>query len=427
VIVGSRPLVATAYELDPQLGSDAYNGEGQGYMHDIYLPSVRNWGANGNPTLYVQNPCCAAGQFEIKYYNSGGTMVASQALALPAFGSAAVQPAAVLPGGFEGSVTITSNQFPAAVMRSVTTNGPVNTTALYAGTQYPDQRLHFPVVHSRSANGSGQDTAFSVQNASSSSPITIWVTLNDDSGTGVYSNNAITIQPRGLWSASTSSLPGVPAGFSGTAEVLWPWPNGWSQGFPLLATALDLDTPPSLGSSYRGITSRSQYWAVTPYTPDQLLEGIYANHWAGVLAWSYYDHGTGMWDDFQAAMTVFDAAHPADVRIGHTVYTPVPTPANSATVTALAATNTPVYGNGQTATAVAQQTGTPQPPCTSCTITFSDVPPGSAFYDFVRCLACRDIISGYPDNTFRPNSPVTRGQLSKIVSNSAGFSDPAGS
>jgi hypothetical protein len=49
---------------------------------------------------------------------------------------------------------------------------------------------------------------------------------------------------------------------------------------------------------------------------------------------------------------------------------------------------------------------------------------GSTFYDFVRCLACRGIINGYADGTFRPNNLVTRGQLSKIVSNAAGFIDP---
>jgi N-acetylmuramoyl-L-alanine amidase len=52
------------------------------------------------------------------------------------------------------------------------------------------------------------------------------------------------------------------------------------------------------------------------------------------------------------------------------------------------------------------------------------VPEGSTFYPFIRCLACRGIINGYSDGTFRPNNNVTRGQLSKIVSNSAGFQDP---
>jgi len=38
-------------------------------------------------------------------------------------------------------------------------------------------------------------------------------------------------------------------------------------------------------------------------------------------------------------------------------------------------------------------------------------------------LACRGIVSGYSDGTFRPNNEVTRGQLAKIVSNSAGFTE----
>ncbi|HET9492820.1 MAG TPA: S-layer homology domain-containing protein, partial [Chloroflexia bacterium] len=77
-----------------------------------------------------------------------------------------------------------------------------------------------------------------------------------------------------------------------------------------------------------------------------------------------------------------------------------------------------------TFTPVATQTpGGPTATPTSCALQFPDVPPGSTFYDFVRCLACRDIISGYPDGTFGPNNPVTRGQLSKIVSNSAGYGE----
>jgi hypothetical protein len=77
---------------------------------------------------------------------------------------------------------------------------------------------------------------------------------------------------------------------------------------------------------------------------------------------------------------------------------------------------------------VASPTSTPSPSTTAltptaCAITFSDVPEGSTFYPFIRCLACRSIINGYPDGTFRPNNHVTRGQLSKIISNAAGFSD----
>ena len=86
-------------------------------------------------------------------------------------------------------------------------------------------------------------------------------------------------------------------------------------------------------------------------------------------------------------------------------------------------TNTPV----PTSTAV--PTSTPGgPPATPTTPagghTYSDVPPGSTFYSFITCLANRNIIAGYADNTFRPGNSVTRGQLAKIVANAAGYSEP---
>ncbi|MGA7730231.1 MAG: S-layer homology domain-containing protein [Chloroflexia bacterium] len=99
--------------------------------------------------------------------------------------------------------------------------------------------------------------------------------------------------------------------------------------------------------------------------------------------------------------------------------TPTSNPATStpvSTSTVVAATSTPVT------------TATP----TQCPIQFTDVPEGSTFYEFIRCMACRGIINGYPsgcetgDPCFRPNNNVTRGQLSKIVSNAAGFDDDPG-
>jgi subtilisin family serine protease len=85
-------------------------------------------------------------------------------------------------------------------------------------------------------------------------------------------------------------------------------------------------------------------------------------------------------------------------------------------------------------TATAQPSATTVPPTntpggatatpTACTLTFSDVPPNHTFYANIRCLACRGIISGYSDGTFRPGNDITRGQISKMVSNAAGFIDP---
>jgi hypothetical protein len=50
---------------------------------------------------------------------------------------------------------------------------------------------------------------------------------------------------------------------------------------------------------------------------------------------------------------------------------------------------------------------------------FTDVPAGSTFYRYVETLSNLGAISGYEDGTFRPNNYVTRGQLTKIVVNSA--------
>lgn len=64
---------------------------------------------------------------------------------------------------------------------------------------------------------------------------------------------------------------------------------------------------------------------------------------------------------------------------------------------------------------------TPVPP--ACNVAFSDVPEGSTFYPYIHCLVCEGLAVGYEDSTYRPNNPTTRGQLSKIVANSAGFSE----
>ena len=71
---------------------------------------------------------------------------------------------------------------------------------------------------------------------------------------------------------------------------------------------------------------------------------------------------------------------------------------------------------------------TPRPSSTSTPCpTFSDVPTSHWAYTYIRGIACRGIVSGYADGTFRPQSQVTRGQLVKIIVLSEGFplADPA--
>jgi hypothetical protein len=85
-------------------------------------------------------------------------------------------------------------------------------------------------------------------------------------------------------------------------------------------------------------------------------------------------------------------------------------------------TPTSITTSTSTVTPTRQVTATP----TACTITFTDVDENNVFYPFIRCLACRGILSGYDDGTFRPFNDITRGQIAKVVSNAAGFSEDPG-
>ncbi len=99
------------------------------------------------------------------------------------------------------------------------------------------------------------------------------------------------------------------------------------------------------------------------------------------------------------------------------------TPTATATLTTPTATATITAINAATPTGTAVTTYVPTPSPTGCPEQFSDVPQGSTFYPYIRCLACLGIVSGYPGGTFKPNNNVTRGQIAKIISNAAGFTD----
>jgi hypothetical protein len=73
---------------------------------------------------------------------------------------------------------------------------------------------------------------------------------------------------------------------------------------------------------------------------------------------------------------------------------------------------TPTHGLSATPSVMPPQgTATPVP----CDIEFDDVPPASWAYSFITQLACRGVVSGYGDGTFRPQYATTRGQLVKML------------
>ena len=104
--------------------------------------------------------------------------------------------------------------------------------------------------------------------------------------------------------------------------------------------------------------------------------------------------------------------------------TPIPTNTQTSVPTGTTAASATSVSTS-TATSVSTSVATSTATATACTITFSDVPTDHTFYANIRCLACRGILGGYPDGTFRPGNLVTRGQLAKIVANAAGFIEPA--
>jgi hypothetical protein len=46
---------------------------------------------------------------------------------------------------------------------------------------------------------------------------------------------------------------------------------------------------------------------------------------------------------------------------------------------------------------------------------FVDVPENNPFFLYVETAYAHNVVNGYPDNTFRPNGNVTRGQAMKVL------------
>ncbi|HKP51217.1 MAG TPA: S-layer homology domain-containing protein [Chloroflexia bacterium] len=202
--------------------------------------------------------------------------------------------------------------------------------------------------------------------------------------------------------------------------------------------AWSIVTSPNPGTSrLRGVSAltASDVWAVGDFTNQPL-----ALHWDGAQWGVVPSPSVG-----PSYLTAVDMVSANDVwavgnyYIGGSISQTLveryggsgcPTPTSIAT-----ATSTPSAGTTQTTTSTtvttpvagtATQTTLATTTPTACAISFSDVPPDSTFYTWIRCLACRNIISGYTDGTFRPGNDITRGQIAKMVSNSAGFSEDPG-
>ena len=150
-------------------------------------------------------------------------------------------------------------------------------------------------------------------------------------------------------------------------------------------------------------------WSIVP-SPNN---GTGANTLYGIAALAA--------EDVWAVGSYADAANISrTLALHYTAACTTPTP--TATVAAASPTATATPPAISTATPP-PGTATPVVSPTPCPIQFTDVPPSQPFYAYIRCLACRGIVAGYSDNTFRPSANVTRGQMAKFVSNAAGYAE----
>ena len=70
---------------------------------------------------------------------------------------------------------------------------------------------------------------------------------------------------------------------------------------------------------------------------------------------------------------------------------------------------------GQVAKIVALAFGMPLPDRFAAPPVFADVPAAQPFYPYIAALQTRHIVAGHADGTFRPDAPITRGELAKIL------------
>jgi hypothetical protein len=145
-------------------------------------------------------------------------------------------------------------------------------------------------------------------------------------------------------------------------------------------------------------------------TGDNKLNAVAAGPAGEVWAAGSYTAGNTTWPLIEH--------YPADCASSSPTATPP-----AATATATRTTVPPATTATATRTTMPPTTPTATPAATACPVQFADVPSTNPFYSFIRCLACRSIVGGYADNTFRPYNGVTRGQTAKFVANAAGYSD----
>lgn len=307
--------------------------------------------------------------------------------------------------------------------------------------------------------------------------------LSDDFESGNLNNWTVTggSATSAIWNNSTvRAMSGTHAARAGIPGQ--PVYTGVSDTYMVSATSYDASTADSVWLSYNlydsaeseydilrvqvssdgGTTWTTVYGEASPVHGWQAI-CLDVTRWksANMKIRFYFHSDANNWNNesFEGP-SVDDVVFSQSVAAGSATNTPLPamtptpgspipcTPASSATTTPTqpastptsTRTNTPI--NTSTSTSVAASPTTTAPPTavppTVCPIQFQDVDATNTFYPYVRCLACRQILGGYPcggvgepcgttgNPYFRPSTEISRGQIAKIVSQAAGLTDDPG-
>jgi hypothetical protein len=231
--------------------------------------------------------------------------------------------------------------------------------------------------------------------------------------------------------------------WDGTAWSIVPSPNAGNNEHDLYGVAAGSSGDIWAVGRYRNVQAayhtllehwNGSTWGVAPGPTsgpyDNILYGVAAR--TGTDIWAV---GTGSNDTLILHYTAWPCSPvtPGPTRTPSSTRTITPAPSHSMTP---AATGTRTASPSPTRTGTPGGTaGTPTVAATppACLVQFNDVPGTNTFYTTIRCLACRGIVGGYPCGGpgepcpgayFRPNNNLTRGQVSKIVAEAAGLSDP---
>ncbi|HUS17748.1 MAG TPA: S-layer homology domain-containing protein, partial [Chloroflexia bacterium] len=171
------------------------------------------------------------------------------------------------------------------------------------------------------------------------------------------------------------------------------------------------------------VVGPNDVWAVGYHTGNNLRAYTLVEHWNGAT-WTPVDSPepaglnshllgvTAVSNNELWAVGYYAASASRAMTQHYTDPCVTPSPTPSATPSA---TPSPSRTAPNTATVTRTPTATTTASPTPCTLGFSDVQPSDYFYTQVRALACRGVISGYSDGTFRPYTNTTRGQMVKIV------------